>query len=85
VNDILKNSGIKFGQKFAQATIRKISGKTLQEINKKVGFRLVTKFGQKGIVNFGKAIPLIGGVVGAGFDVGSTKVIGKKSIDVFLK
>ena len=30
-------------------------------MNKAVGFRLLTKFGQTGLVNLGKAIPLVGG------------------------
>lgn len=40
----------------------------LKEINKKVGFRVITKAGEKGTVNLMKVVPIVGGVVGAGFD-----------------
>ncbi|MBP7735496.1 MAG: EcsC family protein [Spirochaetes bacterium] len=85
VNDILKTTGINIGSKVALNAIKNISGTVLREINKKVGFKLLTKFGQTGVVNLGKTIPLIGGIIGGLFDAGSTKIIGKKSIDVFLK
>ena len=42
--------------------IKEISGETIKSINKAVGFRLVTKLGEKGVVNLGKAVPLVGGL-----------------------
>ena len=51
-------------RKTLQAAIKKIPGKALVAINQRIGYRLITKFGEKGIINLGKAIPLIGGVVG---------------------
>ena len=51
VNSLLKQAGIKFGVKFANGVIKKIPGKVLTKINQKVGFRFITKFGSKGIVN----------------------------------
>ena len=56
--DILKDIGIVVGKKIAQNSIKNISGKTITAINQKVGFRLLTKFGEKGVINLGKAIPL---------------------------
>ena len=79
MTDILKQAGVKFGEKLGISMIKKIPGKTLTAINKKVGFRFVTKFGEKGIVNLGKVIPVVGGVVGGGFDIASTSVIGKNA------
>lgn len=66
--EIVRSAGITVGTKIAQNLIQKIPGKVLIEINKKVGFRLITKAGQKGVVNLMKLVPVIGGVVGAGFD-----------------
>ena len=66
--DILKDVGIVVGKKLAENAIKNISGKTITAINQKVGFRLLTKFGEKGVVNLGKTIPLLGGIVGATFD-----------------
>ena len=56
VNSLLKQAGIKFGVKFANGVIKKIPGKVLTKINQKVGFRFITKFGSKGIVNLEKHI-----------------------------
>ena len=36
--------------------IQKIPGKALTKINQKIGFRFITKMGEKGIVNLGKMI-----------------------------
>ncbi len=83
--DIVKDIGIVFGKKITQTMIGKISGKTITEINKKVGFRLLTKFGEKGLLNLGKAVPIIGGVIGGGTDIVSTNAIGKIAIKVFIK
>jgi hypothetical protein len=50
------------------ATHRRWVG-SLIEINKKVGYRLLTKFGTKGSINLVSGIPLVGGGVGAGVNV----------------
>lgn len=63
--EILKDVGVQIGQKTALGALRRLPGRVLIEINKKVGFRLLTKFGTKGAINLGRAIPLIGGAVGA--------------------
>ena len=82
--DILKEVGIKFGTKITTVMIKRISIETIKQINKAIGFRLLTKFGTTGIVNLGKMVPLIGGLVGGGFDAVSTKTIGTVSIKTFL-
>jgi hypothetical protein len=82
--DILKDIGIVIGRKLTESAIKSISGKTIIAINQKVGFRLLTKFGEKGAINLGKAIPLIGGIVGATFDSVTTNVIGNVARDTFI-
>lgn len=66
--EILKQGGIKFANKLTQQVIAQIPGKVLIEINKRIGFRLLTKAGEKGIVNLMKLVPIAGGLVSAGFD-----------------
>lgn len=85
MTDIVKQTGIKIGKKFAEKGIEKIPGKALVTINQKVGFRLLTKFGETGMINLGKMLPVIGGVIGGGMDVASTKVIGYNAYKVFIK
>ncbi|WP_289781525.1 EcsC family protein [Acinetobacter sp. XS-4] len=82
--DILKDVGIVVGKKLAENAIKNISGKTITAINKKVGFRLLTKFGEKGAINLGKTIPLFGGIVGATFDSITTNTIGNIARDTFI-
>lgn len=75
INEVAKNAGIKIGLKVGEAQIKRIPGEALKKINQAVGFRLVTKFGSKGVVNLGKMVPLIGGVIGGSFDAVSTRTI----------
>lgn len=82
--DIMKGAGIAIGTKFTQNAIKSISGKTIIAINKKVGFRLVTKFGEKGVINLGKAVPLIGGLIGGSLDSITTNTIGNVARDTFI-
>lgn len=85
VDQVLKQAGIKFGNKFAMATVKKIPGEVLAKINQRVGFRFITKFGTKGIINLGKAVPAVGGVIGGGFDFIETKAIANRAYGLFVK
>ncbi|MGN0812469.1 MAG: EcsC family protein [Candidatus Coproplasma sp.] len=85
VNEIVKQAGIKFGLKFTTSLVKKIPGKVLTKINQKVGFRFLTKFGTKGIINIGKCIPVVGAVVGGGFDLVETKVIADRAYHWFME
>ncbi len=82
--DILKDVGIVVGTKLTTQAITKISGKTLTAINQRVGFRLLTKFGEKGVVNLGKAVPVVGGFIGGAVDIVTTHAIGNIARDVFI-
>lgn len=82
--DIMKDIGIVVGRKLTENAIKNVSGKTITAINQKVGFRLLTKFGEKGAINLGKAIPLVGGIVGATFDSVTTNIIGNIARDTFI-
>lgn len=83
-SDIFKSTGIKVGNAFAKQGVIKIPGKVIVAINQKVGFRLLTKFGEKGLINLGKAIPIAGGVIGGAVDGIGTGIIGKTAKKVFV-
>lgn len=83
--DVLKDVGIVVGTRIATNAIKSISGKTISAINQKVGFKLLTKFGEKGIVNLGKTVPLLGGVVGGAVDALTTNVIGNIARNTFIE
>jgi hypothetical protein len=59
-------------------------GGVIKTINKSVGTRLVTKFGSKGIINLGKAVPLVGGLIGGAVDGIGTNTIGITAKKVFV-
>lgn len=84
LDQVVKQVGIKVGVKFANAMVKKIPGTVLVKINQKVGFRLLTKFGTKGIINIGKAIPIVGGVISGGFDFAETKIIADRAYKMFI-
>jgi uncharacterized protein (DUF697 family) len=82
--ELLKGVGITIGEKLTQQFIKNISTQVIKEINKKVGFRLLTKFGEKGVVNLGKLIPVLSGIFGGTVDAVTTRGIAKISQKVFL-
>lgn len=84
LDQVVKQVGVKVGVKFANAMVKKIPGTVLTKINQKVGFRLLTKFGTKGVINIGKAIPLVGGIISGGFDFAETKIIADRAYKMFI-
>lgn len=82
--DLFKDAGVKVAGKLAKGAIEKIPGTVCTKINQAVGFRLVTKFGQTGVVNLGKLVPVAGAVVGGAFDFTSTRVIANVAYERFI-
>ena len=85
LDQVLKNVGIQFGTKVTMSLVRKIPGTVLTKINQKVGFRFLTKFGTKGLINIGKAVPIVGGVISGGFDFAETKLIANRAYKMFIE
>lgn len=85
ISEIVKQTGIKIGTKMAKSAITKIPGKTLTKINQKVGFRFITKFGEKGVINLGKLVPGVGAVISGGMDFTETKIIGNRAYKWFFE
>ena len=83
--DVVKETGIKIGLKAANAGIKKLPFEIIKTINKKVGFRLITKFGETAPINLGKMVPGVGGFIGGGFDWVSTQAIAKVATKMFIK
>ena len=76
--------GVEIGTKTALAGLRKLPGRVLIEINKKVGYRLITKFGTKGTINLVRGVPLVGGGVGAGVNIFAINQIAKYAKSTFV-
>ena len=84
LGDVIKQAGIKTA---TQLTVKKLLPKLTREIivkiNKAVGFRLLTKGGSKGVINVVKAIPIIGGIVGGGFNYFEVEICAKWAKKMF--
>ena len=85
LNGLVKRFGIEFGKKFTTSMIKKNPGKILTQINQKVGFRFITKFGTKGMVNLGKLVPGVGAVISGSLDFVETKAIAKRTYKWFFE
>lgn len=76
--------GIKVGHKAGEQALKKLPVVVLREINRKVGFMLVAKYGTKrAAVTLAKAIPLLGGVAGGAIDATLTAAVGKAAKSMF--
>lgn len=85
VNQVTKKVGIQFGEKVATNIVKKIPGEALTKINQKVGFRFITKFGEKGLINLGKMVPVVGAGINGGLDLVETKIIADRAYRWFIK
>jgi len=81
--EILKEAGIKVSKRFTLAAIERLPEKVLLEINRRVGFRLLTKAGEAGVINLTKLVPLLSGVVAGSFDATMCVAIGKTGKRIF--
>lgn len=66
--ELLKDIGVKAGEKLLTKVVEKVS----------------TNLAGKTVSSLGKAIPVIGGVVGGSFDALSTRIVGKVAKKIFI-
>lgn len=81
--EVLQTAGITIGKKLTEKAIKQLSFDVIKKINQAVDVRLITKFGQTGVINLGKAVPLVGGVIGGAFDGTTTYAVGRVAKNVF--
>ena len=67
-DDLLQKAGLTSSDRLATLAAERMPGPALMMVNKAVGFRLLSQIGRKSLPRFGKAVPLVGGAVGAGVD-----------------
>lgn len=84
MSDVVKKTGIIAANKMALSALNQVSGKALIDINKKVGFRLLAKFGEKSVITLVKLVPVAGGIAGGTFDVATTKIIAMNAKKQFV-
>jgi hypothetical protein len=67
-DDLLKKAGVASTGRLANLAAQRLPGPAMMVVNKAVGFRLLSTAGKKTLTKFGKGVPVIGGVIGAGLD-----------------
>lgn len=71
------------GKSVALGAVRKVPGRLIFAINRKIGFRLLTKFGSRGLINLSRLVPLVGGLVGGVVDSIATRTVGRSAQHTF--
>jgi hypothetical protein len=80
----LKKAGVEIGRRSTAVALERLPARLLTEINKRVGYGLVAKAAEKGMVNLAKLVPLIGGPIGAAVDGVGCKTIGAYALRTFV-
>lgn len=70
--ELLKDMSVKAGERLAA------------KIAEKVSINIASKTGQKSVTSLGKAVPVLGGVVGGSYDAITTRVVGKVAKKIFI-
>jgi hypothetical protein len=66
--DLLSKAGVVATGRLSNLAAQRLPGPALMVVNKAVGFRLLSTAGKGVFSRFGKNVPIVGGVVGAGID-----------------
>ena len=80
---VLRSAGITVANRLALQGIDAIPARLLTEINKRVGMRLVTRAGERGVVNLTKVVPVAGGLVGGSVDALYCNAVGRRAHALF--
>lgn len=83
-DDLLKKAGYAGPGGLVNLAAQQLPGPALMAINKGVAFRLLSQIGKGSLIRFGKAVPLAGGLVGAGLDTYLLKRIAVHARGEFL-
>lgn len=67
-DDLLRKAGYAGTGRLANLAAQRLPGPVLLAVNKGVGFRLLSQVGKKSLTRLGRAVPLVGGFVGASLD-----------------
>jgi len=81
--DAMKDLGLKFDNKLTQKAVDQIPGRLLVETNKRIGARLLAKAGQRVVLRFPRAVPVLGGMVGGSLDAAVCRMVGRTAKSLF--
>ena len=81
--DTLKDAGVRLGTRMTRDVIGWFSPALLKKVERVAGVSATAAAGAGHVAKFGKFVPIIGGVVAAGFDAAMTQLIGRTADRVF--
>ncbi len=79
--DIFRSLSIKLGKH----AIAKLNEQLIVKLNAAVGMKLVVRSGEGAAISLGKAIPLVGGLIGGSFDAFTTNMVGNAAKMIFIQ
>jgi len=83
--DTLKDAGVRFGTRMTRDVIGWTSPALVKKIERAAGVSVTCAAGAGNAAKFGKFVPVVGGVVAAGFDAAMTQLIGRTADRVFKR
>ena len=81
--EAMEGFGVDFSGRLSNRVVKQVPGRALVEVNKRIGLKLLAKAGGRGVAQFPKAIPVVGGVVGGAFDAVVCRMVGRTAKTLF--
>ena len=83
--DTLRDAGVRFGTRMTRDVIGWASPLLVQKFERAAGVSVTAVAGAGNAAKFGKLVPVVGGLVAAGFDAAMTQLVGRTADRVFRK
>jgi len=81
--EAMSDVGVKIGDRLTQRAVEQIPGRLLVEVNKRIGAKMATQIGQRVVLRFPRAVPVLGGVVGGALDAIVCRKVGATARTLF--
>jgi uncharacterized protein (DUF697 family) len=81
--EAMKDLGLKAEGRLTRRAVDQIPGRALVEINKRIGAQMLARMGQRVVLKFPRAVPLLGGVVGGSLDAVVCRMVGQTAKAMF--
>lgn len=82
-HQILRKFGVKLGEHLGRQAIQAIPRQVILAINRALAMRLITKAGERGVVNLTKLVPILGGIIGGSIDACMCQSVAKIALRAF--
>lgn len=83
--DTLKDAGIRLGTRVTRDAIGWAAPAVWKKLHHATGLRMAANAGAGAVGKLGRFVPVVGGVVAAGFDAAMTQLVGRAADRVFAK